>query len=129
MRRANERASSISAAVPEPLSFAPGLAPLLSRCASTTMIWFERPSRTREHVFELHAAPAGDFRVKTLDFGVAGRTAQTGSATQDVAVARRRVPGARIGNSCSRTRWAVSVGGCAVELRLQVRLAAAVAGA
>jgi hypothetical protein len=40
---AYERASSISAAVPEALSFAPGLAPELSRCARTTIVEVLRP--------------------------------------------------------------------------------------
>ena len=43
---AYERASSINAAVPDALSFAPGLRPLLSRCARTTISDDDRPGAT-----------------------------------------------------------------------------------
>ena len=43
---AYERASSISAAVPEALSTAPGLSPVLSRWAMTTIADCERPGAT-----------------------------------------------------------------------------------
>ena len=43
---AYERASSISAAVPDALSLAPALAPELSRCAMTMIVDSERPGAT-----------------------------------------------------------------------------------
>ena len=46
--RRTPRASSISAAVPEALSFAPGPSPVLSRWAMTTIASGERPSTANE---------------------------------------------------------------------------------
>ena len=52
---AYERASSIKAATPDALSFAPGPVPWSSRCATTASAWGERPGivRTRFTSFVL----------------------------------------------------------------------------
>ena len=62
---AYERASSISAAVPEALSFAPAPAPLLSRCAITTIADGERPARPRE-VLERQAPASRNLGRETI---------------------------------------------------------------
>ena len=72
----NERASSISAAVPEPLSFAPGLAPRVVPVREDDDDLVRAALTDGLHVFQLNAAPAGDFRVKTVDFRVQAETAQ-----------------------------------------------------
>ena len=81
----------------------------------------------REQVLELHAAAAGDFRVKTLALGARPYCASR-SGDPGLACLAPTVPGARSG-FVVRERAIGEDGGGAVEVRLQRRSAAAAAGA
>jgi hypothetical protein len=100
---AYERASSISAAIPEALSFAPGPVPTLSRCARTASAWGERPgivtirfsSRTRPRPGIV--AVNGSRRTRSPRFA-------TWSANHWRALAAPGEVGERSGKVCARSR-------------------------
>ena len=60
------RASSISAPVPEALSFAPRPSPLLSRCAVITIVCVGRPVDDRDEVLQLDLAATRDLRREAI---------------------------------------------------------------
>ena len=63
------RASSMSAAVPDALSFVPACPRVESRCATTTIVSARTAGDDRAHVPQLDAAAAGDRRRKAVDPG------------------------------------------------------------
>ena len=115
--------------MPEALSFAPGPAPELSRCAMTAITSFERPWRKASTFSSCDLPAAGDFRVKTVEFGPEPVLGRAGAATHEAASRRHLRPrGLRSGNWLAKSRADLRRGG-AVEIGRQRPVPAAPAAA